>query len=42
LIRRDHGFELARIILGHSTAFSTEIYAAADRQEAVNLMARMG
>jgi integrase len=29
-IRKRYGIELARIILGHSMAFTTEIYAEAD------------
>ena len=41
-IRREHGIELARIILGHSSAFTTEIYAEADRQEAREVVARIG
>jgi integrase len=41
-IRKEHGIELARIILGHSTAFTTEIYAEADRMQALDVMARIG
>jgi integrase len=41
-IRKRHGIELARIILGHSTAFTTEIYAEADRQKAMEVIAEMG
>jgi integrase len=33
-IRKRYGIELARIILGHSTAFTTEIYAETDRTKA--------
>ncbi|MFL5343018.1 MAG: tyrosine-type recombinase/integrase [Gemmataceae bacterium] len=42
LLRKEHGIELARIILGHSTAFTTEIYAELDRQQAVDVMAKIG
>jgi integrase len=41
-IRKMHGIELARIILGHSTAFTTEIYAEEDRQKAMAIMSDIG
>jgi integrase len=41
-LRRQYGVELARIILGHKTAFTTEIYAEADRQQAAEVMAKIG
>jgi integrase len=41
-IRNEFGIELARIILGHSTAFTTEIYAETDRQQAIDVIAKMG
>jgi integrase len=41
-IRREYGVELARIILGHATAFTTEIYAEADRQQAMEVVAKIG
>jgi integrase len=41
-IRREHGIEVARILLGHSTAFTTEIYAEVDRAKAVRVMADIG
>jgi len=41
-LRRQHGIEMARIILGHSTAFTTEIYAEVDRRQALELIARIG
>lgn len=41
-IRKRHGIEVARIILGHSTAFTTEIYAEADRDKAMKVMGKMG
>lgn len=41
-LRKEHGVELARIILGHTTAFTTEIYAEADRAQAMEVMGRVG
>jgi integrase len=41
-LRREYGIELARIILGHSTAFTTEIYAEVDRASAVEVVAKVG
>ncbi len=41
-IRKSYGIELARIILGHSTAFTTEIYAEADRVKAMEVMTKIG
>jgi integrase len=41
-LRREHGVELARIILGHATAFTTEIYAEVDRRQAIEIIARIG
>jgi integrase len=41
-LRKEYGIELARIILGHTTAFTTEIYAEADRQQAMEVMAKIG
>jgi integrase len=41
-IRKTYGIELARIILGHSTAFTTEIYAEADRGKAITVMGKIG
>jgi site-specific recombinase XerD len=41
-IRKEYGIELARIILGHSTAFTTEIYAEMDRLQAVEVIAKIG
>jgi len=40
--RRKHGLEVARVLLGHKTAAITEIYAEADQQRAVEVMAKMG
>jgi integrase len=41
-IRKEFGIELARIILGHSTAFTTEVYAEADREQARDVVAKIG
>jgi site-specific recombinase XerD len=41
-IRREHGVELARIILGHSTAFTTEIYAEVDKAKAIGVIGKIG
>jgi len=41
-LRKEHGIELARIVLGHSTAFTTEIYALQDRQAAQEVIAKIG
>ncbi len=41
-IRRRFGIELARIILGHATAFTTEIYAEADHTKARDAMKAIG
>lgn len=42
LFRREHGLEVARVLLGHKTAAITELYAQADQQRAVEVMARIG
>jgi hypothetical protein len=41
-LRKEHGVELARIILGHTTAFTTEIYAEADQAKAIAVMGKIG
>ena len=41
-LRREYGVELARMILGHTTAFTTEIDAEADRQRAIDVMRQIG
>jgi integrase len=41
-LRKEFGVELARIILGHKTAFTTEIYAETDRDQAMAVMAKIG
>lgn len=40
--RREHGIEATRILLGHSSAFTTEIYAEVDREKALRAMAEAG
>jgi site-specific recombinase XerD len=42
LIRKERGIELARIILGHARMAATEIYAQADRQQAMEVIAKIG
>jgi integrase len=42
LIRKEHGIEAARIILGHSSAFTTEIYAETDKSKAIDAIGRIG
>ncbi|MDY3557054.1 tyrosine-type recombinase/integrase [Gemmata sp. JC717] len=42
VIRREHGSEAARVILGHSKLTTTEIYAEADQVKAAEVMARIG
>jgi integrase len=41
-LRREHGVDMARIILGHSDLKTTAIYAEADREKAMTIMARIG
>jgi integrase len=41
-LRKEYGIELARIILGHTTAFTTEIYAEADRAQAMEVIGKVG
>lgn len=41
-LRKRYGIEMARVILGHSTAFTTEIYAETDRQKAAEIMGSIG
>jgi integrase len=41
-LRREYGIELARIILGHSSAFTTQIYAEVDRQQAMEVVSKVG
>jgi len=41
-LRREHGIEMARIILGHRSPAITEVYAEADHGRAIEIMARIG
>jgi integrase len=41
-IRAAYGIEAARIILGHSSAVTSEIYAEIDREKAQEIVAKMG
>jgi integrase len=41
-IRKAFGIETARILLGHKTAFTTEIYAEADREAAAEAVKKAG
>jgi integrase len=41
-IRKHHGIEAARTVLGHSNAGTTLIYAEADREKAMAIAAKLG
>lgn len=41
-IRKEHGIEAARILLGHSTATMSEVYAEVDRDTAARIAAEVG
>lgn len=41
-LRREHGIEMARIILGHRHISATEIYAEADNIKATEIMEQAG
>ncbi|HEX4000818.1 MAG TPA: site-specific integrase [Pirellulales bacterium] len=41
-LRREHGIEVARIILGHRSAAITEVYAEVDHARAIEVMWRIG
>jgi integrase len=41
-LRREFGIEAARLILGHSSAGITEVYAEADREKAKEIISRIG
>ena len=41
-LRREFGIEAARVILGHSSAAITEIYAELDHAKAADIMAKVG
>jgi integrase len=42
LFRREYGLEVPRVLLGHKTTDITELYAEADQQRAVEVMAKIG
>jgi integrase len=42
MVKRKHGLEVARVLLGHKHAAITEIYAEADRERAVEVVAKIG
>ncbi len=41
-LRKEYGIEVARVVLGHASALTTEIYAEADRQKAIAVMGQVG
>ena len=41
-LRKEFGIEVARIILGHSSAAVTEVYAELDQARAMEVMAQIG
>lgn len=41
-LRREIGIEAARVVLGHTSASTTEIYAEADRLKAIEAMRKLG
>lgn len=41
-LRKEHGLEVARLILGHASAAVTEVYAELDHERARTIMARVG
>ena len=41
-IRREEGLEAARVVLGHTSAETTEIYAERDQLRAIEVMAKLG
>lgn len=41
-IRAEMGLEAARVVLGHSSAVTTEVYAELDQSKAVQIMAQLG
>jgi integrase len=42
LLRKEFGLDVARVILGHSSPATTEVYAEIDRQKAKEVMAKIG
>jgi integrase len=41
-MRRDHGLDIAQVLLGHKTASVTEIYAEVDRAKAIEIVSIAG
>ena len=41
-IRKKHGIEVARIVLGHTTLATTQVYAEADLTKALDVMSQFG
>lgn len=41
-LRKEFGIEAARVVLGHSSAVITEVYAELDRGKAADIMAKVG
>ena len=41
-IRKEYGIEAARVVLGHSSAAMTEVYAEMDQMKAADIMGKMG
>jgi integrase len=41
-IRREHGLTEAQVLLGHAEVSTTQVYAEADEQKAVQVIARIG
>jgi hypothetical protein len=41
-LRKQFGIEIARIVLGHNSAFATLVYAEEDRQKASAIVAKVG
>ena len=41
-IRRELGLDAARVVLGHSSAAMTEIYAELDKEKALKVMGKLG
>jgi len=41
-IRKEFGIETARVLLGHSSAVTSELYAEVDRQKVAEIIARVG
>ena len=41
-LRKEFGLDIARVILGHSSPATTEVYAEVDRQKALAVMEQVG